>query len=498
MNGIIGVSELLSQTSLDREQTDHLNIIRSSADLLLEIINDILDSSKIESGNFEFRSDNFDIHDSLEGVIDIVSSTARKKQLQLNFLISPDVFPKLSGDSGRLRQVLTNLLGNAVKFTDQGEVTLMVTNTAETDTHTTLQFEVRDTGIGISENALPYIFEPFKQADDSDTRKYGGTGLGLTICRQIVEALEGSIDVESTIGKGSTFRFTLEFEKNLTPEPKTHLQNAFPENLRVLVIDNNATNREIIESQLASFGVRSSSVKSGNEALELLRQENSGSEPFHLAILDMQMPGMGGIKLAEAISKQFPAAPIKMVLLSSLGDGLDPSELKKAGIDAYLVKPVKQRVLQKTLLSVLSEQAQEAIHKPKDMEQSPSDSLRILVVEDNSVNCKVILLQLKKLGLTPDIAEDGEKAVEACKKTDYDFILMDCQMPVMDGYTATKMIQENNPKPPFIVAMTANALQGDREKCLKAGMNEYITKPVSLEDLESLLNRIGKHEPNHA
>lgn len=365
MNGIIGVSELLAQTSLDRDQADQLNIIRSSADLLLSIINDILDSSKIESGNLEFRRHNFHIHEAVKGTIDIISSSAHNKRLEINYLIAPDVPSRLSGDSGKLRQVLTNLLGNAVKFTEQGEVTLTITNQAETDTHATLQFEVRDSGIGISETALPFIFEPFKQADDSDTRQYGGTGLGLTICRQIIEALGGSINVESTLGKGSTFYFTMEFQKNLT------------------------------------------------------------------SIID------------EA--------------------SLEPTEESKR----------------------------------QEITSLPTNSQRILVVEDNPINRKVILLQLKKLGRTADMVENGKIAVEATAAKDYDIILMDCQMPVMDGFTATKIIQENHPNPPYIIAMTANALEGDREKCLNAGMDDYISKPISLEDLESLLIEL-KTKPTHA
>ena len=493
MNGIIGISEILSQTALDREQSDQLNIIRSSADLLLGIINDILDSSKIESGNFGFKSENFNLHEALEASIDIVTNTARSKKIELNYFISQNIHSDLAGDSGRLRQLLTNLLSNAVKFTEQGEVTLLVLSTAETDTHTTLQFEIRDTGIGISENALPYIFDPFKQADDSDTRKYGGTGLGLTICRQIVEALGGTIGVESKIGEGSVFRFTLEFEKNLLPETKTPLLTDFPKDLRVIIVDHNATNREIIESHLANFDIRSKSAESGEAALELLKRENAGSDPFHLAILDMRMPGMNGRQLAKIISKEFPAPKLRIILLSSLGDGMDYATLKKDGAEAYLVKPVKQRLLQETLLSVLSGKAIDQTKKtqqPQQAQASTADSLSILLTEDNPVNCKVTLLQLKKLGLTADVAENGEEAVTATQEKDYDVILMDCQMPIMDGYEATKQIKKNKTNPPFIVAMTANAMEGDREKCLNAGMDDYVSKPISLEDLEALLRRV--------
>ncbi len=485
MNGVIGMAELMLHTNLDRDQRDYVDTIRSSADSLLEIINDILDSSKIESGKFLFEDVDFDVRNVVESTLDIVAGPARKKSLELAGCVQPEVFPHLRGDPGRLRQVLTNVVGNAVKFTDQGEVILLVSQHSETTDHVQLRFEVRDTGIGIDDSARRQIFEPFIQADGSNTRKYGGTGLGLTICRQLVEALGGEIGVESQPGEGSTFWFTLGFEKQNDPAPATAYTLDFPKNLRVLVVDDNPTNRHILQLQLGNLQLRATGVDGGEAALEMLRRVNAGPDPFHLAVLDMQMPGMDGLELARRIKADPAISSTRLILLSSLGDHLTDTALVAAGIEGYLIKPLKQTRLQEALASLMSH-APESLPMPA-AKSAPAAPLRILLAEDNLVNQKVALLQLKSLGFTADLASDGREAIKALERTAYDLILMDCQMPVMDGYSAAREIRLNYKRPVRIIAMTANAMEGDREKCLEAGMDGYLSKPVDTAELGRLL-----------
>ena len=492
MNGVIGMAELMLHTNLDRDQREYIDTIRSSADLLLDIINDILDTSKIESGMLRFEMLDFDLNEVVEGSLDIVGGGARNKGLELAGYVQSQVFSHLRGDAGRLRQVLTNLVSNAVKFTERGEVILRVSVLEETASQVQLRFAVRDTGIGIAANVLQSIFDPFIQADGSNTRKYGGTGLGLSICRQIVEALGGTIGVESQPGEGSTFWFTLGFEKQANPARAIVRDIDHSANLRVLVVDDNPTNREILQLQLANLKMRSTSVAGGNEALNLLRLENVGSDPFHLAVLDMQMPGMDGLDLARRIKADPAMATTRLILLSSLGDHLTDTTLTAAGIEGYLIKPLKQTRLQAALATLLSRepkavQKSPALTGPGALPAKSGRPLRILLAEDNSVNRQVALLQLKCLGYTADIATDGMEALKALEQVPYDVILMDCQMPVMDGYAATREIRRTQTRPILIIAMTANAMQGDREKCLAAGMDDYLSKPVNSKALGLLL-----------
>ncbi len=490
MNGVIGMAELLSHTDLNREQTDHVHTIRESADLLLAIINDILDSSKIESGKLVFENRGFHIHSLVEGSLDVVAVSARTKGLELAGIVRSEVFPYLKGDPGRVRQVLTNILGNAVKFTEIGEVTLAVSLLSETRDKISLDFEIRDTGIGISRENQLCIFDPFNQADSSNTRKYGGTGLGLTICRQIVEALGGTIRVTSEPGVGSTFGFVLDFEKQSEPSTPPVPGTRLPQDLRFLVIDDNATNRDILQLQLANLGIGSENASGGEQALRIMRRENAGSEPFHFAILDRRMPEMDGLTLASRITDEPLLSSTRLILLSSLGDHIDEASLHDLGIDSHLVKPLKQTQLETVLLSLVTgSDPQSEIHEETESHR-PGDGLNpsILVVEDNLVNQKVTLLQLRKLGYSADVANNGAEALEALDARLYDIILMDCQMPVMDGYDATREIRVRHPLEIRIIAMTANAMPGDREKCIAVGMDDYVSKPIQATELARVVS----------
>ncbi|MES2981307.1 MAG: response regulator [Verrucomicrobiota bacterium] len=488
MNGIIGMADLMLHAPLTLEQRDYMETIRSSADLLLGIINDILDSSKIESGKLTFEHFNFNLREMVEGTMDVVANTAQKKGLELAGCVHIEVPEIVRGDPGRLRQVLTNIAGNAVKFTEHGEVSLVVSAISETPTHTLVRFEITDTGIGIDENARAHIFEPFIQVDGSNTRKYGGTGLGLTISRQIVEALGGQIGVDSKLGEGSVFWFNMNFEKSSQPD-SSPTSPALPSGMRVLIVDDNATNRTILQYQLHNLGLRSENVASGIEAIESLRREVKANDPFQFALLDMQMPSMDGLTLAGLIKSEEAISATRLVILSSLGTHLDPETFTAKGIEGFVVKPIKQSRLKEVLNSLQSPQPRLQPRVVSPIMTPANSSLRVLLAEDNHVNQKVAILQLKMLGYTADVANDGGEVLKALEKVAYDVILMDCQMPVLDGYATTKWIRENYSRPVWIIAMTANAMEGDREKCLAAGMDDYLSKPIHPEILGDMLSK---------
>lgn len=489
MNGIIGMAEIMLQTPLTSQQNDYIDTIRSSADLLLTIINDILDSSKIESGKLIFNHVKFCVREVVEGTLDLVANSAQKKGLELIGSVNHEVAELIYGDPGRLRQVLTNIVGNAVKFTERGEVTLVVSRISETPTHTTLRFEITDTGIGIDEKGCSQIFEPFIQVDGTNTRKYGGTGLGLTISRQIVEVLGGRIGVQSKLGEGSTFWFVMDFEKS-NEATSSLTKPVLPTRMRVLVVDDNATNRNILQRQILNLQFRSESAGSGEEAINLLRQSAVARDPFQIALLDMQMPSMDGLTLAQLIKSDPAISSTRLVILSSLGSPLDPATLVERGVEGFVVKPIKQS----RLLEVLADlDSAEKSLPPRIIApiQTPTtlSNLRILLAEDNLVNQKVALLQLKMLGYAADVANNGDEVLKALKNMSYDVILMDCQMPVLDGYAATKWIRNNYSRPVWIIAMTANAMEGDRERCLAAGMDDYLSKPIHPEMLGEMLSK---------
>ena len=504
MNGVIGMTGLLLDTKLDDLQREFAETIRTSADTLLTVINDILDFSKIEAGKLHFEELDFGLVETIEATLDMLAERAQRKNIELVSAIPPDVPAWLVGDPGRLRQVLVNLIGNAIKFTERGEVVIRVFKEAETATHATLRFSVIDTGIGIPLEVQARLFQAFTQADSSTTRRYGGTGLGLAIAKQIVALMKGQIGVQSEPGQGATFWFTAEFAKQSGPPPDARLEyNRDLFDLRVLVVDDNATNRQILRHQIVAWKMQKGSAASGHEALKILRSAVDTGKPYDVALLDMQMPVMDGLTLARAIKADPALASTRLIILTSLGHVMAQKELKEFGIDAYLVKPVKQSRLFDCLVDVVGEHLAhhvfvKAASPVVPLAPETVGKVRILLAEDNSVNQKVALAQFRKLGFSAEAVGNGLEAVQALDDIPYDIIFMDCQMPEMDGYEATQSIRKREHEAStsgrlksrvHIVAMTANAMQGDREKCLAAGRDDYVSKPVREADLRAAMER---------
>ena len=507
MNGVIGMTGLLLDGELNPQQREFGETIRISADNLLKIIDEILDFSKIEAGKLMFETLDFDLIEIIESTLEMLAERAHSKGIELANALPPDLPTRLRGDPGRLGQILTNLIGNAIKFTEKGEVVVRVFKETESETHVVVRFNIEDTGIGIPLEAQARLFEAFTQADNSTTRKYGGTGLGLAIVKRLVAMMHGEIGVHSDPGNGSTFWFTARLEKQgaITKPPERHSRDLF--DVEVLVVDDNAVNRQILHHQISAWKIKAGTASNGYEALKILREAAAAAKPYDLALLDVRMPEMDGITLARAIKADPAIAGTRLIVLTSVREALSAGELTEIGIDAYVVKPVKQsrlfeclnNALDKTAVDNLLVKAPEPISISRFSERNLDiEKVRILLAEDNATNKLVALSQLRKLRYSADAVTNGLEVLEALKQTSYDIIFMDCQMPEMDGYETTGAIRKREQSldqrcswksPVHIIAMTANAMLGDREKCLAAGMDNYLSKPVRLEELQAVLER---------
>jgi PAS domain S-box-containing protein len=496
LNAVIGMTGLLLRTSLDTEQWEYLETVRTSGEALLSVINDILDFSKIEAGRLELEQTSFSVRLCIEEVLDLVAAPAAEKGIELVYEMGDEVPEGLLGDAGRMRQVLLNLMSNAVKFTAQGEVEMIVSAEQEMEEVGLwrVRFAVRDTGIGIPADRMDRLFQSFSQVDASTTRRYGGSGLGLAISKRLVEAMGGVLEVESETGRGSTFHFTLVAAAVPPPEGTVRVEPA-PELVgkRLLVVDDNAANRRILTAWCTAWGLEVRAAESPRKALEWLQ---TGSL-FDLAILDMHMPEMDGFMLAREIRRLGgPQRVFPLVMLSSLGDRSASDDA--CLFTAQLTKPVRTAVLHAALAAALAAPAQPAGAAPAlapavDTGWHLPEDLRILLVEDNPVNQKVSTRILARHGVRADVAANGLEALEAIARQSYDVVLMDVQMPEMDGFEATRRIRgRENGAQPWIIAMTAGALEGDRELCLAAGMNDYLSKPVRVDDLMAALRRYGE------
>jgi CheY-like chemotaxis protein len=485
---VIGMTGLLLDTPLNKEQQNFVETIRSSGDTLLAVINDILDFSKIEAGKMSLEQQPFYISQCIESALDLLATKASDKGLELAYIVQDHIPSRIIGDVTRLRQVLVNLIGNAVKFTEKGEVVVTVSGEYLGKDTYNLQFSVRDTGIGIPQEKINHLFQAFSQVDSSTTRRFGGTGLGLSISRSLVHLMGGNIWAESEAGKGSTFHFTVQVKatqatSNLHP---TGIQPDL-QGRSLLIVDDNATNCLIISRQVSAWGMEPHTYATPLEALDVLRSDSQ----FDAAILDMQMPDMDGLTLAREIRKLANGASLPLIMLTSLGRR--PDENNEIGFIAQLNKPIKPSHIYDALISAFSDRPRairQKVSKPAfDATFSQQHPLRILIAEDNVINQKVAAGILQRMGYRPDIVGNGLEVLEALGRQEYDVVLLDIQMPEMDGEEAAKHIEKDWPKAkrPRLIAVTANALQGDREKYLALGMDDYISKPIRPEELKRAL-----------
>ena len=495
MNGVIGMTELLLDTRLDREQRGYAETARTSSEALLSILEDILDFSKIEAGKLELDAADFNLREAVDDVCDLLGARARDKELELACLVQEDVADTVHADSGRVRQVLMNVLGNAIKFTAAGEVVVEVSEVTEGGGPPVLRFQVRDTGIGIDASKIREVFTSFAQADASTTRRFGGTGLGLAISKQLVEIMGGEIGGESEPGRGSTFWFTVPTGVVTDPVVAEPAAPAELGGVRVLVADDHEVNRRILRQRFSAWGMRPDTAASGAEALDLMRSAVRSGDPVGLAVLDFHMPAMDGLELARAIKADDALAQTPLIVLSSGSDHTGAA--REAGVDAWLTKPARHSRLLDAVTDVLPRVASDGTGPPSEPAEAapapPSDGEApwVLVAEDNPVNAVVAVQLLRRAGYRAEVAGDGTAAVEMLSKRSWAAVLMDCQMPSMDGYEATAEIRrhEGDARHTPIIAMTAHSMKGDRERCIASGMDDYLSKPVRPQVLEDTLAR---------
>lgn len=535
MNGVIGMTGLLLETPMTEEQREYAETVRICGEHLLTVINDILDFSKIEAGKLDLEVIDFDLRIAVEDSLELLAERASVKGINLACLFHADVPRDLLGDPGRLRQVVMNLVANAVKFTDGGDVVVEVTADAQSEVEATIRVTVTDTGIGIAEDVCNRLFQAFSQADGSTTRKYGGTGLGLAICKRLVELMGGTIGVRSQVGRGSCFWFTVNMQKQAGVYRRVESTAPVLAGQRVLIVNEKPINRKMFDLMLRKWGMRPVLVSSGSEALNMLSVNHGEGAPFDLALLDVDGEATSGIDLARTIKNRVEGASLPLILLTSVGRRGDAKAAKEAGLAAYLTKPVREQQLYDCLITVTTQRAtsstEEGVRVPSPLvtrhtlaETKAKVDLRILLAEDNLINQKVAARLFQRLGHRLDVVANGREAIEALARVHYDLVFMDCQMPEMDGFEATRLIREREASsaaassgPPVsgsmpmpssglletscqtpdipsrvpIIAMTANAMQGDRERCIAAGMDEYLAKPISIEALAGVLNRVN-------
>jgi CheY-like chemotaxis protein len=504
MNGIIGMTELALDTDLSDEQREYLNTVRASADTLLTVINDVLDFSKIEAGKLDLDPQPFNLRETVEDAVRTLAILSDTKGLELTCDVAADAPEFVVGDSGRVRQILVNLIGNAVKFTERGEIIVRVRVEQATAEAVTVAFAVTDTGVGIPLEKQQLIFESFTQADGSTTRRYGGTGLGLTISAKLVTIMGGRIWVDSAPGAGSTFTFTTRFAP-AGPGPVESDSYADLAGVSVLIVDDNATNRRLLEATTGRWGMNATGVDGGVRALAALTSMRTSGTPFRLVLLDLHMPGLDGFEVAEKIREDQSLAGATIMMLTSSQRRSDTERCRELGVSSFLVKPIRQAELRESIARVLREPVPVPVPTlsaaappslplsvaPEKVHSNGHRRYRILLAEDNEVNRLLALHMLKREGHTVVIANDGQEAVDAVRRERFDLVLMDLQMPVMGGFDATRRIRESETAPTHlpIIAMTAHALKGDREACLDAGMDDYIAKPIKMHDLLGLINR---------
>jgi CheY-like chemotaxis protein/HPt (histidine-containing phosphotransfer) domain-containing protein len=502
IHGLLGMTGLLQDTPLTSEQRDYVRGVDQSAQALLAIVNDILDYSRMEAGKLDVERIDFDVRQTIEDAIDSLAPAARAKGLELACIIHHDVPTTAAGDPGRLRQILTNLIGNAIKFTDRGEIVVRVRLARQTPKFATIRLAVSDTGIGIAPEAQARLFEPFSQGSSATARRYGGTGLGLAISKQLAELMGGQIGVDSAPGQGSTFWFTARLQRR--PDSAVALPRPLPDlhGLRLLAVDDNATNRTILQEQAASWGMECVAVGTGEQALERLHGAVAAAAPFDVAILDLQMADMDGLELAEAIKSDNELANLPLVLLSSLGQRGQAARARQMDVAAYLTKPVRHAQLRDCLVHVLGPPAPSSLADDDSglpplvtrhtlAEAQRRSRARVLVVENNPLHQKFAVRVLERLGYRVDVAGSGADALAATENDAYAAVLMDCHMPEMDGFETTARIRarEVHPRRTPIIATTASVLAGDRERCLAAGMDDYLSKPMDAATLGAVLER---------